>query len=39
MEVALGLYERIGFVRDPRYDQLSGRVRILAYGLDLDHQS
>jgi len=29
----------MGFVRDPRYDQLSGRVRILAYGLDLDHES
>ena len=39
MNVAQGLYERTGFVRDPRYDQQSGRVRILAYGLDLDHES
>jgi ribosomal protein S18 acetylase RimI-like enzyme len=39
MEVAHGLYERMGFVRDPRYDQQSGRVRILAFGLDLDHES
>jgi hypothetical protein len=39
MEVAHGLYERMGFVRDPRYDQQSGRVRILAFGLDLDHKS
>jgi len=37
MEVAQGLYERMGFVRDPHYDQQSGRVRILAYRLDLDH--
>ena len=37
MEVAQGLYERMGFVRDPRYDQQPGRtVRILAYRLDLD---
>jgi ribosomal protein S18 acetylase RimI-like enzyme len=38
MQVAQGLYERMGFVRDPRYDQQSGRVRILAYRLDLDPQ-
>jgi ribosomal protein S18 acetylase RimI-like enzyme len=38
MEVAQGLYERMGFVRDPRYDQQSGGVRILAYRLDLDHE-
>lgn len=37
MEVARGLYERMGFVRDSRYDQQSGRVRILAYRLDFDH--
>ena len=39
MEVAQGLYERMGFVRDARYDQQSGRVTILAYRLDLDHES
>ena len=39
MEVAHGLYERMGFVRDPRYDQQPGRVTILAYRLDLDHES
>jgi len=39
MEVAHGLYERMGFVRDPRYDQQPGRVTILAYRLDLDRAS
>ena len=37
MEVAHGLYERMGFVRDPRYDQQPGRVTILAFRRDLDH--
>jgi len=40
MEVAQGLYERMGFVRDPRYDQWpGGNVKILAYRLDLDQQN
>jgi len=39
MEVAHGLYERMGFVRVARYDQQSGRVTILAFRLDLDHES
>jgi ribosomal protein S18 acetylase RimI-like enzyme len=37
MGIAQGLYERMGFVRDPRYDQQpGGNVKILAYRLDLD---
>jgi ribosomal protein S18 acetylase RimI-like enzyme len=37
MAIAQGLYERLGFVRDPRYDQWpGGNVKILAYRLDLD---